>query len=384
MLLENKDPLAELDRLLALVDEHIDFAHCAEVDQRYRATLACEPVDRPPLVVRAPFGSRLELPAPWHEFTYYPYRQAFRDPVAMMQNQLLGSVVPGLLLKDDHPLLIRADYGTIQLASLLGAPWEQIDDNPPWVRPLDSAEAIAAVAEGRTSVDLERGGVLARSFETLRFFQRKLAGHPRARQAIQVAMPDLQGPMDTAEQLWGCGLFVAFYEQPELVDKLLGRIVDVMLVVAAKFRPFATDRLDPFANAQHAWQVPGRILIRNDSSIMLSPQMYADQVRPHDQRLLRAIGGGSQHFCGNGQHLILPMLATDGMLGFDLGQPWMMDEDWVYRETLARRVPFTNHRPPREQLLSGQARRRFPTGVVFTCEPKDFPEAMATVQSFQR
>jgi hypothetical protein len=62
----------------------------------------------------------------------------------------------------------------------------------------------------------------------------------------------------------------------------------------------------------------------------------------------------------------------------------MMDEDWVYRESLARRVPFTNHRPPREQLLNGQARRRFPTGVVFTCEPRDFPEACATVRSFQR
>jgi hypothetical protein len=157
-----------------------------------------------------------------------------------------------------------------------------------------------------------------------------------------------------------------------------------MLAVAEKFRSFATDRLDPFANAQHAWQVPGRLLIRNDSAIMLSPRMYADQVRPHDQRLLRAIGGGSQHFCGNGQHLIQSMLATEGMLGFDLGQPWMMDEDWVYRESLARRVPFTNHRPPREQLLNGQARRRFPTGVVFTCEPRDFPEACATVRSFQR
>ena len=27
MMLENKDPLAELDRLLALVEEHMDIAH---------------------------------------------------------------------------------------------------------------------------------------------------------------------------------------------------------------------------------------------------------------------------------------------------------------------------------------------------------------------
>ena len=378
---ENTRQIADLDHLLAMIEEHVDLDHCREVDRRYRATLACEPVDRPPLVVRLPFAARLQLPAPWDAFTVYPHRQAYNDPAAMMQNQLLGSVVPGMLLEDDHPLLIRADHGTIQIASLLGARWEQADDNPPWVYSLGSPEAIAAVAEGRTPLDLDNGGVLARSFATLRFFHDKLAAYPRARQAIQIAMPDLQGPLDTADQLWGCGLFAAFYEEPELVDKLLGRIVDVMFQVADRFRVFATDRLDPFANAQHAWQVPGRLLIRNDSAIMLSPQMYAEQVRPHDQRLLLAVGGGSQHFCGNGQHLIQPMLDTDGMRGFDFGQPWLMDEDRVYAQTVARHVPFTNHRPPREELLNGRARRRFPTGVVFTYEPRDFDDAREVVKT---
>jgi len=375
---------SELDRLLAMIERHVDLDHCREVDHRYRATLACEPVDRPPLVVRPPFAARLQLPAPWDAFTFYPHRQAYNDPAAMMQNQLLGSVVPGMLLEDDHPLLIRADHGTIQIASLLGARWEQADDNPPWVYSLGSPEAVAAVADGRTAPDLENGGVLARSFATLRFFHDKLAAYPRARQAIQIAMPDLQGPLDTADQLWGCGMFAAFYEEPELVNKLLGRLVDVMLLVADKFRAFATDRLDPFANAQHAWQVPGCLLIRNDSAIMLSPQMYAEQVRPHDQRLLLAVGGGSQHFCGNGQHLIAPMLDTEGMKGFDFGQPWLMDEDLIYSQTVARHVPFTNHRPPREELLNGHARRRFPTGVVFTYEPRDFDDAREVVEAFQR
>lgn len=55
---------AELDRLLAMIEEHVDLDHCREVDRRYLATLACEPVDRPPLVVRPPFAARLQLPAP--------------------------------------------------------------------------------------------------------------------------------------------------------------------------------------------------------------------------------------------------------------------------------------------------------------------------------
>jgi hypothetical protein len=69
------------------------------VDQRYRATLACEPVERPPLVVRPPFAARLQLPAPWDAFAVDPHRQAYRDPVAMMQ----------MLLEDDHSLLMNED-----------------------------------------------------------------------------------------------------------------------------------------------------------------------------------------------------------------------------------------------------------------------------------
>jgi FtsZ-interacting cell division protein YlmF len=39
---------AGLDRLLGTIEERVDLDHCREVDQRCRATLACEPVGRPP------------------------------------------------------------------------------------------------------------------------------------------------------------------------------------------------------------------------------------------------------------------------------------------------------------------------------------------------
>jgi hypothetical protein len=53
----------------------------------------------------------------------------------------------------------------------------------------------------------------------------------------------------------------------------------------------------------------------------------------------------------------------------------LMDEDRIYAQTATRRVPFTNHRPPPEKLINGHARRRFPTGIVFTHEPRDFDDA---------
>ena len=115
----------ELDRLLALVAESIDVDHCRAVDKRYRAVFTYGEVDQPILVCmsESPFGSADLLPEPWNSFRFYGYEEAFFDPVKMLQNQLLDRVVPGLILRDDNPLSVRNNHGTIQIASILGADW---------------------------------------------------------------------------------------------------------------------------------------------------------------------------------------------------------------------------------------------------------------------
>ena len=35
-------------------------------------------------------------------------------------------------------------------------------------------------------------------------------------------MPDLQGPFDTAEQLWGADIYLSFYDRPERADLISG------------------------------------------------------------------------------------------------------------------------------------------------------------------
>lgn len=103
----------QLEKLLQQVEEKIDMEHVAEVDQRYLKTLKYEDVDRPPLVVQPPFPERMELPPPWDEYSIYSYREAFENPAAMLQNMLLSRVVPGILIRDDSPLAVRNDHGTI-------------------------------------------------------------------------------------------------------------------------------------------------------------------------------------------------------------------------------------------------------------------------------
>ena len=365
---------SQLDELLRRVSDEIDTEHCQRVDVRYRRALTWEPVDYPPLVVYATWPATMQLPPPWDRFEHFPYGTAFDHPEMMLQNQLLDRVVPGLVLKDDGPLAIRADHGAIQVAGVLGGRWVLTGDNSPWIEPIQSRDVLRQIATDRTSIDLE-GGNLKLSLETLRFYHEKLKQFPPCGDWIQVSMPDLQGPMDTAEQLWGSEMFVGFYESPDLVASLMARIVDTMLVLAETYRPLTVDRLDPVGNTQHGYVFPGRLLLRGDSCIMISPQMYAEQVRPHDARLLRDIGGGSIHFCGNGEHLIPAMLAIEQLRGLDFGDSFKMNLGSIYARCAERRVAITNLNLPREDMISQKAHKDYPTGAVMRYQTRSIEDA---------
>jgi len=371
-----------LNLLLSMVADHVDLEHGHKVDEQYRKTLSFSEVDRPPLVVQAPFGSKLILPEPWNRFHFYRYRETFESPVAMLQNLLLERVVPGLLLKDDNPLAIRNNHGTVQIASILGGKWEIYEDNYPWMKPLDSIQAIEEIVYSNEGFNLD-GGVLSRSIDVLEFYKKKLSEYPPCRDAIQISLPDLQGPMDTAEQLWGSSIYYAFSDTPDLLERLLAKIVEAMLVVSEIFRRHTHDRIDPFANTQHGYVIPGRLLVRDDSSIMLSPDTYEEFVRPHMARLLHEIGAGSIHFCGNGEHLISKMLKIRDLRGLDFGDGHLMDINGIYKICSEHKVVITNIRPSRDDLISGKAKRDFPTGIVFTYNPENFDDAFEVVRAYR-
>jgi hypothetical protein len=370
----------QLDQILKRIVEHIDFDHLKNVDDRFRRALNYETTDRPPLVIQAPFGEILELPAPWNTFQRFSYRKTFDQPAAMLQNMLLDRVVPGLLIKDDSPLAIRNNQGTIQIASLLGGHFMLHENNFPWVNPVPK-DRLEKIAAGTDEIDW-KGGVLPQSFATLKFYREKLNEFPPCAKAVQIALPDLQGPIDTADLLWGSEIYLAFADEPDLFNRLLSRIVDTMLAVATEYRKYTVDRLDPFANTQHGYLIPGRLLIRNDSAIMLSAETYAEFVRPHDARLLKEIKTGSIHFCGNGRHLVEKMLQIPDLRGLDLGQPHLMDTPAIYAAAKQRKVALTNLQMSRDDLLSGKAGKQFPTGVVFIYQTKDIEDAKDVLKRY--
>lgn len=371
------DVSCEIDSLLNAVAARVRPEALRRRDERLLAALRFETVDRPPIVARAVYPDRFVLPKPWSRYRRFTAAEAFTRPEAMLTNELLEHVVPSLLIGDDHPLAIRANFGTIQTAAALGASWTRCGDQPPWVEPLTAREKIERLVYDERAVADET--VRDKTCACMRFMLEATQSRPPLHEALQIAMPDLQGPLDVAEQFWGADVFMAMHDNDPLLQGLLSTIAGAIAELESTYRPLSRDRLYPAAVAQHAWVIPGTLLLRCDSAIMVSGPMYRDAVLGIDAALLGRLGGGSLHFCGNGEHLLPELLEPESVRGLDLGQSETMDLDRLYAIACEYRKPLLGVRVTPEQLREGDVIRRFPTGVIFSLMTDDVEKASAVI-----
>jgi hypothetical protein len=366
----------ELSRVLDYLEDRIDLEEQAVISDRYQKSLGWEEVDRPPLCLTYPLPEDCA-------FQPFPHREVFDDPEKMLHNQLVcgfnASLVCHPSVGGDLPFSIRADFGTTIIASLFGARIEQVGDDPPWVLPSEDTNAYREVLE-IDPLDFSRGWC-PRVINTYERFRDILANYPKLNQAVAITLPDLQGPFDNAELLRGSEIFLDLYDQTDLLSDLLDRLARAQIGFARHLQPLIKESKG--YSHQHAVKIAGNILIRNDSTIMMSADMYREIVAPHDSHVLREADGGGIHSCGDISHIADAYLDLPGMTGLDLGQPTMNDLDLLYARACARQLPLFRMDVPEEQFRSGEAKKRFPTGVVFRHHAESAETARELYQAYR-
>ncbi len=350
--------LDPLQRLLDHLSAILDGKRQAKIDERYRRALDFQAVDRPPCVVCAP----LPDDAP---FKPYPTGECFGNVEKMLFNELVCAFDTSVALRDrvddDLPLTVRANFGTVLVASMFGARAEQIGHNPPWVRHDGTALSLEQVA-GTDPSDLSKGWI-PRVVETLDFYAEVLSEWPTVKEMVRIVLPDLQGPFDNLELIGGSDVFLQMVTEPDRLDRALHTLAAAQVNLAKYLAPWVTDGPEGYCR-QHAVGLKGNILLRNDSCIMVSAERYREQIAPHDDRVLQALGGGGIHSCGRIEHLVDEFLALPSLRSLDFGQSEMNDVDAIYRRATEKKIALIRVAVEREELESGRAAERFPTGVV--------------------
>jgi hypothetical protein len=239
-------------------------------------------------------------------------------------------------------LNVRANYGTGILPSLFGCRLHVMGaalNTLPTVLPVDGGEDAIRRLVGRGVPDLT-AGLGARVLEMGERFVSLFRGYPRVRRFVHIYHPDLQGPIDACELLWGSSMFLAMIEQPDLVKELLALVTLTYRHFLRRWMDVVPVAVDDGFSAHWGMLHRGAIMLREDSAMNLSPELIEEFVVPCDQLLLDEFGGGAIHFCGRGDHFIGLVAAMRGVYGVNLSQPECNDMEIVYRHTVDRGIPL--------------------------------------------
>ncbi len=272
-----------------------------------------------------------------------------------MALQQLGACSDALARGTGHLMAVRCNYGTGILPTLFGAELFVMDreiDTLPTVVPLGGLEATrldASLVRADTSkaADAVRGlltkgvpsltgGLGGKVFEMADYYAELLAPYPKVRGHVHLYHPDLQGPMDICELLWGSSLFVALVEVPDLVTALLDLVTETYMAFMDRWLALVPPDDGPAVHWSMAHH--GTIMVRDDSAMNLSPRMFDRFIRPYDGRLFDAYGGGALHFCGRGDHYIHIASEIPGVTAINMSQPEYNDMDRIYDHTVEKGI----------------------------------------------
>jgi hypothetical protein len=313
------------------------------------------------------FSPRRPRPAlPAVEWPHVLINDALEDFEAMALQQL--ELCSQALAEGTGALLaVRCNYGTGILPSLFGGERFLMDrdiDTLPACRPLaGGAEAVKRlVAQGVPDLNAGQGETV---FGMGQYLVKLLADYPRLARYVHLYHPDLQGPMNVCEMLWGSSLYLDLYDQPDLVRDFLSLIAETYIrfmrcwdqaVCSGPVRAYEETPHGVTTNHAVHWSMlhRGRIMVRNDASTNLSPAMYEEIVRPFDQRLLDELGGGAIHFCGRGDHLIAKLSELSGLYALNTTQPDLNDVEKIFAGTVDKEVNLLGF----ERRIADQATQR--------------------------
>ncbi len=285
--------------------------------------------------------TRKKMVEPSLELTKININDAIDDYDIMFRYELIRAS-KALATKGMVPS-IRANYGTGILSSLFGAElfiMPRHQNTLPTTKPFNDTAKIEDLIE-KGIPDLN-GGFGKKVFEFGELCAETFAKYPKISKYLNVYHPDLQGPLDVCELMWGEEMFYAMYDEPELVHSAMNLVTETYTAFMNKW--YEIFPCDSHMNSHWGslWY-KGRLLLRCDSAMNLSPEFYAEFANKYDKILLDRFDGGVMHFCGRGDHYIETLCNTPKLYGINLGQPHYNDMEKIFKNSVDKGIKVLDY-----------------------------------------
>lgn len=367
--------MKELTELLDYLEEILDIEHLTNTKKLIKDCL--EYKDLPRQIIRVNYDLNLI------GFKPITYTETTTDMAKMMYSEL-RKTVPGIEVRDDSIPMIRADYGVGTLPSLFGLNSRIINDNLPWVDHLNNISDVKNLID-KGVPDLN-AGFGQRVIETYEYYNDILNSYPKCKEHIKLYHADLQGPFDVAHLIMGSDIYLAIYDDPDLVLALMELVSETYIQYMKKLKPYLNDE---YEGCNYHWYTlyGGQITLRNDSAVNLSLDCYREFVKPFDQKIIDTFGGASIHFCGRADQWVLDMAEMKGLKAMNFG--YMPNKEFgekylefimpVYEQL---KLPVAGYTIPKEELSSFDF-NKYRTGITYATAFDSKKEAMYYMDSIR-
>ncbi|MBQ6053424.1 MAG: hypothetical protein IJL30_09120 [Clostridia bacterium] len=267
---------------------------------------------------------------------------AMADLDSMIYSQLLGV---SYALDDSEgnrkrssSLAIRPNYGSCIGTSLFGAevyimPYET--NTLPITRTLVGEDAMKRLID--RGVPDNHAGLGKKAFEFAEFVLDVFSRYPKISKYVFVYHPDIQGPIDNCEVLFGEEMYYRMIDEPETVHEVMSLLTKSYISFMEEWQKLFPPRDDINPHWANIWH-KGSIMLRCDSAMNLSPELYDEFCAPYDRILLKHFNGGGMHFCGKGDHYIESLCAAPLLSVVNMTQPHLNDMEKIYRNTVDRGI----------------------------------------------
>ena len=229
----------------------------------------------------------------------------FDNPASMWRCQADGFARHLDRVHDDMVPYFMPWYGTGVLASAFGCEIRrgQQDDDPavagPCIHSLADAAALRPPASGRD-------GWMPRVLDAI--------DYAVSEGDLPVGLTDMQGPLDTLGLMCGqAQLYQWMYGEPRMVHDLMELVTTAFIEWVRVQKAHIGEPLDSSHGLQGVFSPGVGVWESDDDLVLLDPGLYREFAAPYVDRILRAFGGGSIHFCGNGLHHIETLAAMPGL-----------------------------------------------------------------------
>lgn len=212
-------------------------------------------------------------------------------------------------LQDIYIPNIDTFMGTPIIASAFGGDIRFFKDKDPWIKNpiINNYRDIDRLKKP----DVRKTGLTKITIEFIDYWKLKI------KEKIPISIPDIQGPLSVAIDLMGAEKFyLGLFDDPKRIHKILEIITEVIIDFLKVIYPKVEEPDGIFEYTGIFYpKGKGKVRISEDNLISLSPDIYLEFLQPYNEKILKEVGNGIIHWCGNGWQNFENVISTKNLTG---------------------------------------------------------------------